>query len=85
MTHPTNTPDPMANLKARAMELARTTQGSGRAKTPRPCACGCKGLTRGGTWLPGHDAKALSRLLAEARATLASASAPAPNPTERVA
>jgi hypothetical protein len=23
----------------------------------RPCACGCVQLTRGGTWIPGHDAR----------------------------
>ncbi len=34
----------------------------GPARNPkhRQCACGCEGWTRGGTWLPGHDAKAAS-------------------------
>jgi hypothetical protein len=26
-------------------------------RTPQECACGCKGMTKGGTWLPGHDAR----------------------------
>ena len=26
-------------------------------KTPQECKCGCGGMTKGGTWLPGHDAK----------------------------
>jgi hypothetical protein len=30
-------------------------------------------MTRGGCWMPGHDAKMLSRLLAEARARNAAA------------
>lgn len=29
------------------------------AKPPRPCACGCGGWTRGGRFIPGHDAKLL--------------------------
>lgn len=32
------------------------------------CKCGCYGVTRGGRFLPGHDAKLKSRLLQEARA-----------------
>ena len=38
-----------------------TTGGDGTrtrgGKTPRPCGCGCKALTSGGLWLPGHDAR----------------------------
>lgn len=33
----------------------------------RPCGCGC-GATTKGRFVPGHDAKLLSRLLAEAKA-----------------
>ncbi|MDA3833524.1 MAG: hypothetical protein PF495_09020 [Spirochaetales bacterium] len=27
------------------------------AKKPRECGCGCEGLTKGGEFLPGHDAR----------------------------
>ena len=27
-------------------------------------ACGCGGTTKGGQWLPGHDAKLISAILA---------------------
>lgn len=27
------------------------------AKTPQPCGCGCEGMTKGGRFLPGHDAR----------------------------
>jgi hypothetical protein len=27
------------------------------------CACGCGGTTKGGQWLPGHDAKMISAIL----------------------
>lgn len=30
----------------------------GRKGAPRPCACGCGAVTRGGTWWPGHDGRA---------------------------
>ena len=28
-----------------------------KAKAPKRCACGCGDLTRGGRFIPGHDAK----------------------------
>lgn len=37
-----------------------------KANEQTACACGC-GLIGHGTWRPGHDARAKSRLLAEAR------------------
>lgn len=33
-----------------------------RTASPRPCDCGCSGVTRGGLFLPGHDAKLKSSL-----------------------
>lgn len=33
----------------------------------RECACGCKGKTSGGLWVPGHDAKRKAILFAEFR------------------
>jgi len=43
----------------RAAGLARLAVLRAKAppKTPRPCTCGCGGQTRGGRFLPGHDAK----------------------------
>ena len=30
---------------------------------PRKCACGCGAMTRGGDFLPGHDARTLSAVI----------------------
>jgi len=30
---------------------------------PRKCACGCGATTRGGNFLPGHDARTLSAVV----------------------
>jgi len=30
---------------------------------PKPCACGCGSTTKGGNFLPGHDAKLLSAIV----------------------
>lgn len=30
---------------------------------PRRCACGCGVMTRGGDFLPGHDARTLSAVI----------------------
>lgn len=40
-----------------------------RAKVGQPCQCGCGGVTKGGKFLPGHDAKlaAKVRMLRAAR------------------
>jgi hypothetical protein len=32
-------------------------------KGPRPCACGCGEMTKGGVFRPGHDARVAYRLL----------------------
>ena len=34
-------------------------------RTPRPCLCSCGGTTKGGRFLPGHDAKLRSELMAQ--------------------
>ena len=34
-----------------------------RKIVPKPCACGCGSMTRGGVFLPGHDAKTLSAIV----------------------
>ena len=54
---------------------ALTSKGGGRT-TPKPCKCGCGGTTKGGVWLPGHDAKHLSKVLAATRAALTAPVAP---------
>ena len=36
-------------------------------RTPQPCACGCGDQTKGGRFLPGHDARLKGRLLAQLR------------------
>ena len=35
----------------------RASSGPREGRTPRPCLCSCGGTTRGGRFLPGHDAK----------------------------
>jgi len=68
MTTNNNTMNPaLAAMYERAAKAARQTPNGRTSKTPKACACGCGGMTRGGTWLPGHDAKAYSRGLALAR------------------
>lgn len=75
MTNTTNRNqiDPMAALRARALEMIATTPTGRKAKTPRKCGCGCGLMTKGGIWRPGHDAKALSAMLMEMRAAQAQA------------
>lgn len=34
-----------------------------RRKTPQVCHCGCGEMTRGGEFIPGHDAKLLSSIV----------------------
>ena len=34
-----------------------------RKLTPRACACGCQQMTKGGTFIPGHDTKVYRAIL----------------------
>lgn len=43
-----------------------TPKRAKKVKTPLPCACGCGGLTAGGKYLPGHDARHIKQLVAAA-------------------
>jgi hypothetical protein len=43
------------------------TEAPRKGRTPRPCGCGCGGTTKGGVYLPGHDAKLRSELMAQIR------------------
>lgn len=55
----------LSDAKARLRTLrGQATQSK---SAPRECECGCTGITSGGTFLPGHDAKMRSRLLTEIR------------------
>jgi hypothetical protein len=40
-----------------------------RKRIPVPCECRCGGMTRGGHFLPGHDARLKSQLLAVVRSS----------------
>lgn len=54
----------IAELKTAATTPAPTRTRAGKA--PRDCECGCGGMTRGGRFIPGHDAKLKSVLLRRA-------------------
>jgi len=43
-------------------EGATLTVTAPKSVAGRACACGCGGKTRGGMWVPGHDAKRKSVL-----------------------
>jgi len=34
-----------------------------RKVRPKQCACGCGAMTRGGDFIPGHDARTLSAVI----------------------
>ena len=34
-----------------------------RKLTPKPCACGCNEMTKGGDFLPGHDVRLLGAIV----------------------
>jgi len=34
-----------------------------RKKTPKECGCGCRLMTAGGDFKPGHDAKTISAIV----------------------
>ncbi len=44
-------------------EEGRKTPREGR--TPRRCMCSCGGMTKGGAFLPGHDARLRAELVAQ--------------------
>lgn len=57
----------LSDAKARLREIRGE---SAKAKSaPRACECGCGGITSGGMFLPGHDAKMRSALLRQIRGT----------------
>ena len=51
-------------LRDKKAELRAAKASNGKAKTePKACGCGCGDLTRGGDFLPGHDARYRGRML----------------------
>ena len=36
--------------------LPKIPKSSRKSKPPKPCECGCGGMTKGGRFIPGHDA-----------------------------
>jgi hypothetical protein len=65
--------DPMASVfdeakVAKAEKAKATKNGAKGAKPAKSCECGCRGATKGGRFLIGHDAKLKSRLINEALA-----------------
>ena len=48
--------------------LQKASQVSKRRSEPRPCLCGCGGMTRGGRFLPGHQAKLVAAARRQLRA-----------------
>lgn len=50
--------------------------GKGKAKAPQKCACGCAELTKGGRFLPGHDAIRLAWAIRVERGIVEEAPAP---------
>jgi hypothetical protein len=61
----------MINTETSPVALPETlVDNTKRARTikprPRKCKCGCEGVTKGGRFLPGHDATLKSRLFKRA-------------------
>jgi|SRR5215213_395321 len=42
-----------------------TERAPRKSRAPRPCLCSCGGTTKGGAFLPGHDARLRSELVAQ--------------------
>jgi hypothetical protein len=65
--------DPLLESIRKAREMAKVTETEKKAATkaatkPKTgtCVCGCKGTTKGGLFLPGHDARFVSSLVGNA-------------------
>lgn len=50
-----------------------------KAKPAQVCACGCGGMTRGGRWVPGHDARITAWALRVQRGLIKASEVPAPH------
>lgn len=58
------------NRRPTPVEKAAAKAKREQAKA-RPCTCGCEGTTKGGAFLPGHDARFVSIQVQAVQATLA--------------
>lgn len=53
-----------SQLQAKKAELRELRASSAKGKVdPKPCGCGCGDQTRGGDFLPGHDARYRGQML----------------------
>lgn len=50
-------------IEARRQNVEHNGDGEAKQREPRECMCGCGEMTKGGRFLPGHDAKLKSKLL----------------------
>lgn len=64
-------------------DLPKLPKGQRKSKPPKPCECGCNQLTRGGRFIPGHDARLHGWALRVERGLLKASEVPAPH-TEAV-
>lgn len=57
--------NPMSDIDGNLVEgpASRTTRQKAEPKPPKSCRCGCDGQTKGGNFLPGHDARWVSALV----------------------
>jgi hypothetical protein len=58
---------PLTGAAKAAFERAKTSSARPKAQ-PRACGCGCSGMTKGGEFVAGHDARHKSNLIKEAKA-----------------
>jgi hypothetical protein len=58
--------DPLEKLRLRAEEMAAKAPAAKKVKPTHDCLCGCGTQTKG-LWAPGHNGKALSKMVAEIR------------------
>jgi len=63
----TPTESQMLEALASGEEKMQKKQAVKKKKQPVPCGCGCGGMTGGGKFLPGHDAKLKGRLIRQCR------------------
>jgi hypothetical protein len=59
--------------------LPKLPKAARKPKPPKPCECGCGGQTRGGRFLPGHDARLHAWALRVERGHMKANEVPAPH------
>lgn len=53
----------MPELKPTVVQALPKLKRARKAKAPKECACGCGELTKGGRFVPGHDARLYAWML----------------------